>query len=54
MLTEYEFHGIQFEWDSYKADRNFQKHGFSFETACEAFLDPFLQSFQIEEVDEEY
>ena len=30
-----------------------QKHGISFETACEAFLDPFVQSIDVEEVDEE-
>jgi len=29
------------------------KHGTSFETACEAFLDPFVQSIDVEEVDEE-
>ena len=54
MLTEYEFQGIQFEWDSYKADTNFQKHGISFDTACEAFFDPFVQSADVEEVDEEF
>ena len=30
-----------------------QKHGNSFEPACEAFLDPFVQSIDVEEVDEE-
>jgi hypothetical protein len=30
-----------------------QKHGTSFETACEAFLDPFVQSIDVEEVDQE-
>ena len=40
MLIEYTFQGIQFEWDRQKADINLQKHGISFETACEAFLDP--------------
>ena len=54
MLTEYELQGIQFEWDNYKSDTNFQKHGISFDTACEAFLDPFLQSAEVEEVDEEF
>ena len=54
MIIEYELQGIQFEWDSYKSDSNFQKHGIPFETACEAFFDPFLQSFQVEEVDEEF
>jgi len=54
MLIEYELQGIQFEWDSYKSDTNFQKHGISFETACEAFFDPFLQSLEVEEVDDEF
>ena len=54
MLTEYEFQGIKFEWDSHKADTNFQKHGISFDTACEAFFDPFVQSADVEEVDEEF
>ena len=53
MIIEYELQGIQFEWDSYKSDTNSQKQGISFETACEAFFDPFLQSVQVEEVDEE-
>ena len=53
MLIEYELQGVQFEWDSHKADTNLQKHGVSFETACEAFLDPFVRSTEIEETDEE-
>jgi uncharacterized protein len=53
MLIEYELQGVQFEWDSHKADTNLQKHGVSFETACEAFLDPFVRSTDIEETDEE-
>jgi uncharacterized DUF497 family protein len=54
MLIEYEVQGIQFEWDSHKADINLQKHGVSFETASEAFLDPFVQSTDIEEIDNEF
>ena len=54
MIIEYKLQGIQFEWDSYKADTNFQKHRISFDTACEAFFDPFLQSVEVEEVDEEF
>ena len=54
MRIKYSFQGIQFEWNSDKADINFQKHGISFETACEAFLDPFVQSVDVEEVDEEF
>ena len=54
MLTEYELQGIQFEWDSDKSDTNFQKHGISLDTACEAFFDPFLHSVDVEEVEEEF
>ncbi len=53
MLMEYELNGIQFEWDSRKADTNFQKHGLSFEAACEAFFDPFIRVVDVEDVDEE-
>ena len=35
--------GIAFEWDSRKAEANLAKHGVSFETACEAFFDPFVR-----------
>lgn len=34
--------GITFEWDSHKAVTNLNKHGVSFEHACEVFFDPFL------------
>ena len=54
MLIEYEVQGIQFEWDSRKADINLQKHGVSFETASEAFLDPFVKSTDIEEIENEF
>jgi uncharacterized protein len=54
MLIEYKLQGIHFEWDSPKSDSTVQKHGFSFGTACEAFFDPFLQSVEVEEVDEEF
>jgi len=30
-----------------------QKHSIFFETACEVFLDPFVQSIDVEEVDKE-
>jgi uncharacterized DUF497 family protein len=42
MDLEYRFHGILFAWDSDKAATNLAKHRVSFETACEAFLDPFV------------
>lgn len=42
MNGKYTLHDITFEWDSHKADDNLRKHGVSFETACEAFFDPFV------------
>ena len=36
-------HGIPFVWDSAKARANLAKHGVAFETAAEAFFDPFLR-----------
>ncbi len=54
MLIEFKLQGIQFEWDSHKAEINLQKRGLSFETACEAFFDPFVQVADVEEVDEEF
>jgi hypothetical protein len=30
-----------FEWDDGKAESNYRKHGVDFETATEAFADPF-------------
>jgi uncharacterized protein len=54
MLIEYELQGIQFVWDSHKSDSNVQNRRISFDTACEAFFDPFLQSVEVEEVDEEF
>ncbi len=45
--------GIDFEWDDAKAERNWQKHGVLFLTACEAFFDPFLVSLDDELIDGE-
>ncbi len=42
MNITYTLHNIQFEWDSQKASSNLQKHGITFETACEVFHDPFF------------
>ena len=33
---------VIFEWNNQKAIANLHKHGLSFESACEAFFDPFL------------
>ncbi len=37
------FQGITFVWDQEKASENQRLHKVSFETACEAFFDPFLR-----------
>jgi uncharacterized DUF497 family protein len=42
MKISYTLQDINFEWDSNKASSNLKKHGISFETACEAFFDPFF------------
>jgi uncharacterized DUF497 family protein len=42
MIISYVLHDVHFEWDSEKAASNLDKHGVSFETACEAFFDPFV------------
>ncbi len=39
----FEYRGSEFEWDVEKAVSNFQKHGVSFETACEVFFDPLAR-----------
>jgi uncharacterized DUF497 family protein len=39
----YQLQGIEFEWDDDKAQSNIEKHGVTFEEACEAFFDPFYQ-----------
>lgn len=43
MSVRYVLQGIAFEWDRRKAEINLSNHGVSFETACEAFLDPFVR-----------
>jgi uncharacterized DUF497 family protein len=35
--------GQRFVWGSEKASRNENKHGVTFETACEVFFDPFVR-----------
>jgi uncharacterized protein len=42
MNTQYVYQGQLFEWNSDKATTNLQKHGVSFEKACEVFFDPFV------------
>ena len=53
MKIEYTLHGIRFEWESHKASVILQKHSLAFETACEAFHDPFVQVVAEEVVEDE-
>jgi uncharacterized DUF497 family protein len=43
MDNSFIFQGITFLWDLKKAQTNLQKHGVSFEQACEVFFDPFIR-----------
>lgn len=43
MDENYTLQGITFVWDGEKAAENQRIHKVSFETACEAFFDPFLR-----------
>lgn len=43
MNIVYQLQGIEFEWDSNKAQINLDKHGITFEEAVEVFFDPFYQ-----------
>lgn len=49
----YWLNGICFQWDRRKAATNLRVHDVAFETACEAFFDPFLHSIEAEVVDSE-
>lgn len=53
MDVHYTLHGVGFVWDSTKARANLAKHGVTFETACEAFFDPFLRLMDAGQHDEE-
>ncbi len=43
MDNSFLFQGITFLWDIQKAQINRQKHGVTFEQACEVFFDPFIR-----------
>ena len=43
MDVEYQFGGIDFQWDANKAQTNIQKHGIDFEEAAEVFSDRLLR-----------
>lgn len=36
------YHGIRFVWNAKKAADNVNKHGVTFEKACEVLFDPFI------------
>lgn len=46
-------HGIDFEWDDFKALANRQKHNVAFELGCEIFFDPFIQVVKSKVIDGE-
>ena len=48
MDAQYQLQGILFEWDPKKAEENILNHGIEFETACEAFFDPFVCTLEEE------
>jgi uncharacterized DUF497 family protein len=50
--VRYVLQGIVFEWDGRKAAANLAKHGIPFETACEAFFDPFVRMVDASSEDE--
>lgn len=53
MNVTHKVDGIDFEWDSEKAAANVAKHGVAFQEACEVFLDPFVQTVDARDVDDE-
>ncbi|MEW6488503.1 MAG: BrnT family toxin [Thermodesulfobacteriota bacterium] len=53
MDVHYTLHGVSFVWNGAKAQSNARKHGVAFESAAEAFFDPFLRLVDAGEHDEE-
>ena len=53
MTIRYTLHNIHFEWDSEKAIENVDKHGVTFESACEVFFDPFVTIVDVQQVEGE-
>ncbi|MBI5248052.1 MAG: BrnT family toxin [Desulfomonile tiedjei] len=45
MEVAYSVEGYVFVWDSEKADLNLEKHGISFEQACDVFFDVFYRMY---------
>ena len=54
MTVSYTLYDIKFEWESRKASDNLKKHRVSFETACEAFFDPFLAAVETRRIGGEF
>lgn len=50
--VQFVFRDVRFEWDPCKAASNVAKHGVAFESACEAFLDPFRRIVDAADPDE--
>ena len=50
MKVTHTHQSVRFEWDDVKAQTNLRKHGVSFESACQAFFDPFVRWIQEEVV----
>lgn len=53
MDQQFRMQGIDFEWDHEKASGNQQKHGISFQSACELFFDPFVMPLDDEIIEGE-
>ena len=49
----YQNQGVEFEWDTSKAESNFIKHGVRFEEAVQVFFDPFYQEGDASDNNEE-
>ena len=53
MNVDYRLHDILFEWHSEKDSANLNKHGVTFQIACEVFFDPFVRVVAEEFVENE-
>ncbi len=52
MDVVYRLQNLEFEWDSNKAQINLGKHGVTFTEAAEVFFDPFYQTGDATDKDE--
>jgi hypothetical protein len=48
MEIAHQLNRILFSWNSQKNQANYDKHGVEFETACQAFFDPFLKIVDVD------